>query len=310
MYPDMVHEEVVYQNPFLCMRIWQIQSSAPETALASDRFGERKRDICNWHYHKEVEFLLIQQGELTAYLPEEELTLCAGDLAVFGSREPHSTRQSGAEPLCYIVFQLDLQKHLDQSTVSNMKYFSEVLRPLSKLNYIFREHEAARAEATRLIIDIYDEMQRKQTGYELAVSAKIKSLLLVLLRYDNRKLLHYHDDPLIERIIPALAYIDRHLAEKISIEDMTRQVNISYYYFVKLFKRALGMSFTDYVNFKRIKRAEQLLLTEDLSIMEIADRVGIANLGHFYEMFKRINGCSPKQFKYKLKDSMNGGVLG
>jgi len=298
LYPDMVHEEVVYQNPFLCMRIWQIRD-------------ERQRETqCDWHYHKEVEFLLIQEGELSVQLPEEEFSLRAGDLAVFGSKEPHTTRPSDDKTLCYIVFQLDLKKHLDQSTVSNMRYFSEVLRPLSKLNYIFREHQNVRMDAARLIIDIHEEMQRKETGYELAVSAKIKELLLILLRHDSKKMLHYHDDPLIERIIPALEYIDRHLAEKISIEDMTRQVNISYYYFVKLFKKALGMSFTDYVNFKRIKRAEQLLLTEDLSIMEIADRVGIANLGHFYEMFKRFNHCSPKQFKYKLKDSINGGEFG
>ena len=313
MYPDMVHEEVIYQNPFLCMRVWQIDS--PELNPEDDEVGKQQvlrkiSEPCNWHYHKEVEFLLIHQGELTVYLPEEQLVLGCGDLAVFGSNEPHATSRSSNEPLKYIVFQLDLQKHLDQSTISSMKHFSEVIRPLSKLNYIFDKNQAARELVFNLILEVYDEMQHKRIGYELAVSAKIKSILLALLRADERKMLHYHEDPLIERILPALDYIDKNLADKIKIEDVTRLVNLSYYYFVKLFKKALGMSFTDYVNFKRIKLSEQLLLTEDISIVEVAEKVGIPNLGHFYEMFKRLNGCSPKQFKYRLRESMDGGELG
>ena len=313
MYPDLIHEEVIYQNPFLCMRIWQVENPELSEDEASSRklFVNRKNnDPCGWHYHKEVEFLLIHQGELSVQLSEEVLELRAGDVAMFGSKEPHATRQTSTESLRYIVLQFDLHKHLDQSTITNMKHFSEVIRPLSKLNYIFREKEAARRQIFQLISEIHEEMMQKITGYELAVSAKMKHILLILLRNDDQKQLHYHDDPLLDRIVPALEYIDRHLTDKIKIEDMTRLVNMSYYYFVKIFKKALGMSFTDYVNFKRIKRAEQLLLTEDLSIMEVADQVGIANLGHFYEMFKRINNCSPKQFKYKLKDSMNGGELG
>lgn len=306
MYRDMVHEEVVYQNPFLCMRIWQIENpglSEEEAAHHRMCAVRKNNEPCAWHYHKEVEFLLIHQGELSVHLSEEQLVLGPGDLAVLGSSEPHMTYQSSTESLRYVVFQLDLQKHLDQSTISNMRHFNEVIRPLSKLNYIFREQPGARGQIYRLILDVYDEMERKETGYELAVSAMIKSMLLILLRHDGRKMLHYNDDPLLERIVPALEYIDRHLTDKIMIEDVTRQVNLSYYYFVKLFKKALGMSFTDYVNFKRIKRAEQMLLTEDFSIVEIAENVGIANLGHFYEMFKRFNGCSPKQFKYRLREA-------
>lgn len=303
---EMLHEEVVYQNPFLCMRIFQVERAAiseNEVLRRRDANVRMNEDLFTWHYHKEVEFLAIQEGELTACLPGDQLVLRAGDIAVFGSSEPHETYQSAAGQLRYIVMQIDLKKHMDQTTVANMRYFSEVIQPLSKLNYIFTEHREVRLNLYGIIQEIYDEMQRKETGYELAVSAHIKHLLLLLLRNDTRKQLHYSDDPLLLRIMPALDYIDKHLADKLIVEDVAKQVNLSYYYFVKLFKKALGMSFTDYVNFKRIKRAEQLLLTEDLSIAEVADQVGIANLGHFYEMFKRTNGCSPKQFKYRLREA-------
>jgi YesN/AraC family two-component response regulator len=75
---------------------------------------------------------------------------------------------------------------------------------------------------------------------------------------------------------------------------------MSYYYFVKFFKRIMGLSFTEYVNFRKIKRAEQLLLTRDMSVTEIGDQIGMANMAHFYKMFKRFNGCSPKEFQRKM----------
>ncbi len=304
MFPSMVHEEVVYQNPFLCMRVWQMDRVMSPQEVRQQRASDlpRDRDAINWHYHEEVEFLLVQAGELTVHLPDETLVMREGDVAIFGSSEPHSTYQSAPGQLTQTVLQLDLQKHVDQSTVSNLKYFSEVLRPLSKLNYIFRDNPEARRQARDYILMIYEEMLRKKPGYELAVSALIKNMLLILLRNDDRQQLQSNEDPLLERVMPALIYIDRNLSNKIMIQDVARQVNMSYYYFVKLFKRALGMSFTDYVNFKRIKRAEQLLLTEDMSVVEVAEQVGIFNLGHFYEMFKRINGCSPRQFKNRLED--------
>ena len=305
MIANIRHEQVVYQNPFLCMRIWEIDGPALSEREAAGRRETVSRvvgDSPHWHYHKEVEFLLIREGGMLALLPEVQLELRAGDLALFGSSEPHTTIQT-LGPLNYIVFQLDLPKHLDQSTVSSMRYFSEVIRPLSKLNYVFREHADVRAQAAALVERIYGETGKREVGYELAVSAMIKQLLLLVLRNDSRGLLHYSDNPLLERMEPALQYIDRHLADKLLIDDVIKQVNISYYYFIKLFKKAVGMSFSDYVNFKRIKRAEQLILTEERSIADIAESVGIPNAGHFYDMFRRFNGCSPKQFKDMLRDA-------
>ncbi|MDG0808264.1 helix-turn-helix domain-containing protein [Cohnella rhizosphaerae] len=62
----------------------------------------------------------------------------------------------------------------------------------------------------------------------------------------------------------------------------------------------MGISFTEYVNFRKIKTAEQLLLTRDLSVSEVGDRIGMPNMAHFYKMFKRFNHCSPKEFQRKM----------
>lgn len=88
---------------------------------------------------------------------------------------------------------------------------------------------------------------------------------------------------------PVLDYVEAHLSDKISAEQACQLVNFSYTYFLKYFKQIMGISFTDYVIHRRIKYAERLLLTEDLSIAQIAEQVGLPNLSHFYKLFKRLH---------------------
>ncbi|TFE29466.1 AraC family transcriptional regulator [Cohnella luojiensis] len=304
MYPEMRYEQVVYQNPFLAMRIWQIDSEnlVPEDIRRRLEQDWRQKKYSDWHYHEEVEFLLILKGELTAFYREEQLVLRKGDIALFGSSEPHLTMQTKDGGLSYIVFQIDLRKYWDPSTLNNMQHFSEVIRPLSSLNYIYRDNRDARAQTATLIRDIYREMNDAQIGYELAVSSKIKNILLLLLRHDELAQLNYNDNRLIGRLQPAVDYVENNLSDKLSVSDICGIVNMSYTHFIKTFKKAVGMSFTDFVVYKRIKKAEQQLLTNDVSIAEVAESVGISNLGHFYDMFRRYNGCSPKQFRDKLRE--------
>lgn len=305
MYPEMRYEHVVYQNPFLAMRIWQIdsQNQACEETLRRLQLDWRQKRYFDWHYHEEVEFVLILEGELTAFFREERQTLCAGDIALFGSSEPHLTLQVKDEKLSYIVLQIDLRKYWDPSTLNSMQHFSEVLRPLSCLSYIYMDNEEARAQTAELICEIYKEMNDEQIGYELAVSSRIKNILLLLLRNDTRMQLNYNNNRLLERLQPAIDFVEDHLGEKLSVAEISGLVNMSYTHFVKTFKKAVGMSFTDFVVFKRIKKAEQQLLTNDeASIAEVAESVGISNIGHFYDMFRRFNDCSPKQFKDRLRN--------
>ncbi|WP_027087534.1 helix-turn-helix domain-containing protein [Cohnella panacarvi] len=303
MYPELRNEHVIYQNPFLAIRIWQIDGEirhrvTEETKRQSELEWRLKRYV-KWHYHKEVEFLLVLRGELTVFCPDEQLVLKEGDIGLFGSNEPHHSLQTDAE-LRYLVFQIDLHQYWDQSTLGSMRHFAEVIRPLSALNYIYQNDSEVREKTAALIRNIHQEMNDKRIGYELAVSSQIKNILLLLLRNDTECKLHYSDSGLLDRMQPALDYVDKHLGEKLTVETLSRKMNMSYTYFIKQFKAAVGMPFTDYVTYKRIKKAEQQLLTGSASIAEIAESVGMTNLGHFYDMFRRINHCTPRQFKDRL----------
>jgi len=293
--PDLVREEIVnYQNPLLFLKIWEIQSNGPGFGIPENWL---------WHHHKEIEFLIVTEGRLGVQTKHEYETLDSGELVLFGSSQLHRVHKAHYSPLKFIVFQVDLQQHFDPGSMPYLHCFSEFTEPLGRMNYIFREYPSVRNEAFSLVMDIYKETQANERGYELAISSAIKRLLLLLLRHDTRGLLNHSRKHDAVRLRPAIDYVDRHLHEKISVDDVCRLLSLSYHYFIRYFHNTMGISFVDYMNYRRIKKAERLLLTRDLNVNEIGLEVGIPSMGQFYKLFKRHNHCSPSVFRKQMRDS-------
>jgi AraC-like DNA-binding protein/ligand-binding sensor protein len=103
---------------------------------------------------------------------------------------------------------------------------------------------------------------------------------------------------------PAIAraklFILENQAEDLSLGMVAKAVNMSTFYFCKMFKRATGLNFTDYVSRVRIEKARNLLLNRNLRISEIAYEVGFQSLTHFNRVFKKIAGQSPTEYRGHL----------
>jgi AraC-like DNA-binding protein len=106
--------------------------------------------------------------------------------------------------------------------------------------------------------------------------------------------------PVITR---AKEFIQQNQGEELSLSMVARAVNTSTFYFCKLFKKATGLNFTDYVSRVRIEKAKNLLLNPHLRISEIAYEVGFQSLTHFIRVFKKILGQSPTEYRSQLKCS-------
>jgi AraC-like DNA-binding protein len=82
---------------------------------------------------------------------------------------------------------------------------------------------------------------------------------------------------------------------------MARTLNVSTFYFCKMFKKATGLTFTDYLAHARIKRARNLLLNPHARVSEVAYACGFASLTHFNRVFKRVVGKSPTDYRRTLR---------
>jgi AraC-like DNA-binding protein/ligand-binding sensor protein len=102
------------------------------------------------------------------------------------------------------------------------------------------------------------------------------------------------ESPVIAR---AKLYISEHQHEEMSLTQVAGAVNTSAFYFCKVFKRATGLTFTDYVARVRIEKIKNLLLNPHKRISEAAYECGFQSLSQFNRVFRRVTGQAPTAWR-------------
>lgn len=106
------------------------------------------------------------------------------------------------------------------------------------------------------------------------------------------------EPPVITR---AKQFIRDHHTEDLSLGQVAQAMHTSVFYFCKLFRKATGLTFTEFVSRTRIEKAKNLLLNPNLRISEVAYEVGFQSLTHFNRVFKKITGESPTEYRGHLR---------
>jgi len=106
------------------------------------------------------------------------------------------------------------------------------------------------------------------------------------------------EPPMLRR---AQGYIPGHYRDPVGLDEIARTMHVSTFYFCKMFKKATGLTFTDYLGRVRVEKAKNLLLNPHLRVSEIAYTVGFQSLTHFNRVFRKLTGESPTDFREKLK---------
>jgi AraC-like DNA-binding protein len=98
----------------------------------------------------------------------------------------------------------------------------------------------------------------------------------------------------------SLCLVEERYAESLfNVNTAADHFNITPSYFNRLFKKYMGLSFSEYLNEHRMKIACSLLLTTNYSIGSIPGAVGISNINYFYTLFKKIYNLTPQQFRQR-----------
>jgi AraC family transcriptional regulator len=92
------------------------------------------------------------------------------------------------------------------------------------------------------------------------------------------------------------AYMDGHIGERISLDELARQAGVSRFHFARQFRLSTGESPMGYLRRVRIERSKSILQTRDSTIAEVAARLGFSDQSHFTRIFGRLVGVSPGSF--------------
>jgi two-component system response regulator YesN len=87
----------------------------------------------------------------------------------------------------------------------------------------------------------------------------------------------------------------------LSLDEVSKIVNISPYYFSKLFKEETGENFIEYVTEARIRGAKELLADPGISIKEVCAMSGYSDPNYFSRIFKKYEGVTPSEYRENMK---------
>lgn len=103
-----------------------------------------------------------------------------------------------------------------------------------------------------------------------------------------------------KRLESALQYIHDNIYKDIKVDDLASLACVSKPYFIRYFARTFGMPPLQYINRKKIERAQLLLLTEDMPIKEIAYSLGYNDHSYFIRLFRKMTGMTPMAYRQTM----------
>ncbi|PZR28446.1 MAG: hypothetical protein DI535_06085 [Citrobacter freundii] len=244
-----------------------------------------------WHYHPEYELTLILQGSGKRLVGDSHENFGPGDLVLIGPSMPHTWVSDQLETDCKaIVIQFPEVFARSFSGFRELDSVEAMLKDCRQGVCFPGEHSAR-----RLLEDLT----------MLSPSERFIQLISVLeyLSRQRRKTLASEDfNPVTggdkeARINKVCRYVHRNIDRRFSLDEVAGLVFLSGPAFCKFFKRAMGKTFSDYVNDVRIGRACSLLTSTDQPISTIAYSCGFENMSYFNRIFLRKKSINPKAFR-------------
>ncbi|MBQ7485968.1 MAG: helix-turn-helix transcriptional regulator [Clostridia bacterium] len=98
-------------------------------------------------------------------------------------------------------------------------------------------------------------------------------------------------------VMQAIEFIDKHMHERLTQEELSDAIGLSRTYFSTLFAKEVGMPITEYIRQRKVSSAKGLLAYFDYSILEIAEYFGFSSDSHFSSTFKKETGMTPREYR-------------
>lgn len=246
--------------------------------------------ICGPHYHDEIELLAITDGAIEIVIDEKKHSAQVGDVVFVSSRIPHATYK--IEKTCrYTLVQYRQEYYLSDENNAG-KYFSRFVQnsvtpfAIMKDPFLFG-----------LIARVLDEYRQRKPAWDFAIKGALFSITAELCRQGAISSGEGTTTVDIEKIRPALTFIEENYHRDITLEDVSAVQNLNPSYFCRIFKRASGQSFVDYLNFVRVCKSEKLLATGNDSIISVSYNVGFSSVSYFNRVFKKYKNCTPTAYR-------------
>ena len=246
------------------------------------------------HQHKEIEIISMTEGSAVFSIDSESYPIKKGDILVIPPYALHRARTSATEMTAYYCICFDLSLLSDQCLRDGLE-----TQTIYGKGLIGGKSEHADL-LQKYIKDAFLACESKKTGWEMIAVGNMSLFFGALKQSDffsqekkSEKRVNFGKD--------VMKYIITHYASGISSRDAASELYIDHSFFCRSFKKTFGCCFTDYMLAYRLEKAKVLLTGTDLSVTEIAFKVGFNDCSYFCKVFKKGVGISPLCYRKSEK---------
>ena len=274
-------ETVDFQNAST-MRIWYNEQS----------------DNYRQHWHTAVEIIMPVENYYEAKINDTLYHIMPGEVLVIPPGEIHELKAPPTGKRFIFLFDITL--------ITKLKGFSSLQSLLVQPLYITPQaYPLIYDDVYQILVQIRNEYFNKNEFAELVIYSLLLNFFVKFgyNRINTENLFPnvrlYKQKEYVQKFNSLMDYIDEHYMEDLNLEDIADSIGFSKFHFSRLFKQYTNFTFCDYLCYRRIKVAEELLAKPDLSITEIALQSGFPSISTFNRLFKQHKNCTPSEYRAK-----------
>ena len=248
------------------------------------------------HWNNALEIIMPVENHYDVDASGQSYHLLPGEILIIPSGEMHAlyAPETGKR----FIFQFDV------SGISQMKGYTSIQSLMTSGLHITKlSFPQIYGDIYQILIQIRNEYFSSNEFRELAIYSHLINLFVSIGRnhindmdlFPNTK--SHKQQEYLQKFNDVLDYIDSHYTEELTLDDIADFSGFSKYHFTRLFKQYTDSTFYDYLSFRRIKSAEELLAKPELSITEIALQSGFSSISTFNRIFKQKKGCTTSEYR-------------
>lgn len=254
------------------------------------------------HWHKELELVRFSNGEYEISVDMHNVVVKSDAFLLLPGNIMHTFTLPANCQESAIVFDPNM---LSFSAYDEVQ--SEIFEPLMSSNIPLPPIVTTDHPAFNRIDKLYRYCVRhggtSNASERLLIKAKLLEILAIYHEYGliSRKEMHGQKvKSKQDKLKELLNYVDAHYAGPITIRDASLRLGVTDQYFCRYFRRVTGMSFTEYLNDLRLRRATKEIELTNRPISDIAFDHGFENAGYFFKNFKLKYGITPLKYRKKF----------
>ncbi len=265
----------------------------------NNELGKAKNQF---HLHDRFEIFYLIENTLEFFIERYMYLVQSRDMIITNTHETHRPAFQPGQNYHRVVIQFEPALVQSFSTASFNLLGPFINRPKGKHN-----KRSLTSEQANQLLSIFNKIENLDTdptkGYEvLKLNCLVELLALINCVYMENTSLQQKNPLVSDRLIPLLDYIDQNLDSDLSLDTLEETFHISKYHLSRLFKRNFGNTIHDYIIYKRISLAKELLADGE-SVATACSRSGFVDYSNFLRRFRQTVGVSPGKYKTKGVDA-------